>query len=326
MKIKIVELQKLIKNCLRRKYDQGDSDLIAEVILFGELSGKTSHGLVRLNTGGSSVMAQNPIGKSTLIHKSKLSTVIDGNGNPGMLAGQLAATEVISIAKTNGFGIVGTQRTNSSSGCLSYYLEKISKENLIAIVMAQSPVSTAPHGGIQPLFGTNPISFGIPANPRPIIFDMATSAISFGAMLKAQVLGQKLPKNVAVDNLGNPTIDPNKAIEGATLAFDNSYKGSGLAMIVEILSGLWPGADFAGQNGSGGWGNLFMAFSPKLLVGLDEFKEKVRALVETIRNSKTRDGEKVRIPGESTLDTRDENLGIGEIEVDDKLIQEIIKG
>lgn len=323
MKIKIAELEQLIKNCLRRKYDRQDSDLIAEVILFGELSGKTSHGVVRLNTGGSSVMAQNPSDKPKLIHKSDLSSLIDGNGNPGMLVGQLAAGEVISIAKKSGFGIVGTKNTNSSSGCLSYYLGKIAKENLIGIIMAQSPASTAPYGGIQPLFGTNPISFGIPANPRPLIFDMATSAISFGALLKAKVVGEQLPKNVAVDKDGNPTTDPSKAIEGATLAFDNSYKGSGLAMMVEVLAGLWPGADFAGQNESGGWGNLFMAFSPTLLLDREEFKEKVKELVEAVRNSKTRDGKKVRIPGESTLDTRDKNMKIGEIEIDDKLVEEI---
>lgn len=323
MRIKIFELEKLVKNCLRRKYDREDSDLIAEVILFGELSGKTSHGIVRLNTGGSSAMAQDPAGKPKLIHKSNLSCLIDGNGNPGMLIGQLAAGEVIAIARKSGFGVVGTRNTNSSSGCLSYYLEKIAKENLIGIIMAQSPASIAPYGGIQPLFGTNPISFGIPANPRPLIFDMATSAISFGALLKAKVVGQQLPKNVAVDKNGNPTTDPSKAIEGATLAFDNSYKGSGLAMMVEILAGLWPGADFGGQNEPGGWGNLFMAFSPNLLLDEGEFKEKTRLLIETVRNSKTKHGGKVRISGETTLDTRDKNLRIGEIEVDDKLIEEI---
>lgn len=323
MKIKIAELEKLVKNCLRKKYDQEDSDLIAEVIFFGELSGKTSHGVVRLNTGGSSVMAQNPAGKPKLIHKSDVSSLIDGNGNPGMLVGQLAAGEVISTAKKTGIGIVGTKNTNSSSGCLSYYLEKIAKKNLIGIIMAQSPASTAPYGGIQPLFGTNPISFGIPANPRPLIFDMATSAISFGALLKAKVVGEQLPKNVAVDKNGNLTTDPSKAIEGATLAFDNSYKGSGLAMMVEILAGLWPGADFAGQNPPGGWGNLFMAFSPNLLLDKEEFKEKTKLLVETVRNSKTKHGGKVRIPGETTLDTRDKNFRIGEIEVDDKLIEGI---
>ena len=105
MKIKVVELEKLVKNCLVKKYDREDANLISEVVLFGELSGKTSHGIVRINTGGSSVMAQNPTGKPLLTRRTGFSFIIDGNGNPGMLVGQLAVKEVISIAKKSGFGI-----------------------------------------------------------------------------------------------------------------------------------------------------------------------------------------------------------------------------
>ena len=323
MKIKTSELEKLIRTALLEKFDEKEANLITDVILFGELSGKTSHGIVRLIVGNFCVLAEKLTGKPEFIRKSKLSTLIKANNNPGMLVGALGMREVIKLAKENGFGLVGTKGSFSSSGCLSYYLEKIAKENLIAIIMAQSPLSTAPYRGIEPLFGTNPISFGIPANPRPLIFDMGTSAISFGAMLKAKALGQKLPENVAADKEGNVTTNPNKAIEGATLSFDNSYKGSGLAMMVEILAGLWPGADFVGKNEKGGWGNLFMAFSPDLLIDANEFKEKANLLVETVRNSKTKDGSKVRIPGEKTINTRNQNLKRGEIEVDEKLIEQI---
>lgn len=325
MKIKTSDLESLILTTLRKKYDEQDSKLIKDVILFGELSGKTSHGIVRLIMGNASVMAQNPTGKPSIIHKTKLSSLIEGNLNPGMLVGPLAMKEVIRLARENGFGIVGTRKSNSSSGCISYYLEMITKENLICIITAQSPKSTIAYGGIEPLFGTNPISFGIPANPKPIIFDMATAAISFGAILKAKTLNQQLPQNVALDAEGNMTTDPNKAIDGATYAFDNSYKGSGLAMMVEILSGLWPGADFVGKNPKGGWGNTFMSFSPELLMNIDEFKNKAHLLVETVRNSKTKTSNKVRISGEQTLDARDRALKEGVIELEDTLYQQLVK-
>jgi LDH2 family malate/lactate/ureidoglycolate dehydrogenase len=148
---------------------------------------------------------------------------------------------------------------------------------------------------------------------------MATSAISFGALLKAQALHESIPENVAIDRDGNPTTDPTRAMEGATLAFDKSYKGSGLAMMVEILSGVWPGADFVGKNPDGAWGNTFMAFSPALLSDLDEFKRRMTVLVETVRNSKTKDGHKIRIPGEHTLLVRDQSLDRGTVEVDEEL-------
>lgn len=323
MKIKTAELEQLIKLALLKKYDEQETKLMLDVLMFGELSGRHSHGIVRLLKGKYSIMAQEPKGKPIYRKKSKISTIIEGNGNPGMLVAPLAMTEVIRLGKENGIGVVGTKQSFGSSGSLSYYLEKIAKENLINIVMAQSPVSTAPFGGIEPLFGTNPISFGIPSDPNPFIFDMATSAITFGDILRAKELGLKIPNNVATDKEGNITTDAQKAWEGTTLAFDNSYKGSGLAMMVEIFAGLWTGADYAGLDVSGGWGNLFIAFSPNLLLDTDEFKKKARLLIETVRNSKTKNGTKVRIPGENTIKKKNESLKSGEIEVDDKLIQDL---
>lgn len=325
MKVKIVELERLILSSLRKKYDEKDARPMADVLLFGQLSGKTSHGIIRLLVGESSILALNPKNKPKIINKSKHSSLIIGNGNPGMLVGPLAMHKVMQIAKNQGVGIVGTKDTSSSSGCLSYYLEKIASENLIGIIMAQSPPSTPVSGGIEPLFGTNPMSFGIPSNPHPFIFDMATSAISFGALLKAKTLGQKIPTNVAIDKYGDPTTDPDEAMQGATLPFDNSYKGVGLAMIVEILSGLWPGADFSGLNEQGGWGNLFIAFNPNLLMDVKEFKEKVHLLLEKARHSKIKSGERVRIPGEQTIDTRNQSLKLGVIDIEDNLYHELQK-
>src|SRR3989344_5682046 len=152
MKISIKDLEKLVKTALFKKYNQKETDLITDVVMFGELSGKTSHGIVRLQ----SIIDETPKGKPQLIEKTKLSSIIDGKGNPGMLVGQLALLEVMRLAKKNGFGIVGTRGTFSSSGSLSFYLEKIAKQNLIGIIMAQSPESTPPFGGIEPIFGTNP--------------------------------------------------------------------------------------------------------------------------------------------------------------------------
>lgn len=325
MKVKIADLEHLILLSLRKKYNEADSRLMADVLLFGQLSGKTSHGIVRLFVGNSSILSQTPKGKSEIIVKSKNSSIIIGNGNPGMLVGPLAMKEAIRIAKKERVGFVGTKDTHTSSGCLSYYLEKIASDNLIGVIMAQSPLSTPVIGGIEPLFGTNPMSFGIPSEPHPFIFDMATSAISFGALLKAKTLGQKIPMNVAIDKYGELTTDPEEAIQGATLPFDNSYKGAGLAMIVEILAGLWPGADFSGLNEQGGWGNLFIAIHPGLFMNPKEFKEKVHLLVEKARHSKTKSGERVRIPGEQTIDTRNTSLKLGEVDIEDNLYHALQK-
>ncbi len=324
MVIEKKQLEELVNKILVTKYSAEDARRILEVILFAELSGKKSHGLVRFLSGNTSVMAQNPTGKPEVIRKTKLSALVHGKGNPGMLVGSLAMEEVIRIAIEHDFGIVGTRETFSTSGCLSYYLEKIGKENLIGIIMAESGPSTPPHGGTEPLFGTNPVGFVFPTQNEPLIFDMGTSAISFGEILKAHALGIKLPENSATDKNGSITTDPKEALEGATLPFDNSYKGAGLAMMVEILGGVLPGAGFTGINEStDGWGNIFLAFSPNLLSEIETFKRKTSQLRDRVRNSRTKDAETVRIPGEKTVETRNKNLSSGIIDVDEKLIIEL---
>ena len=195
----------------------------------------------------------------------------------------------------------------------------MAKEGLIGIIMAESPRSTSPFGGIEPLFGTNPISFGYPTENSPLIFDMGTSAITFGELLNAKTLGKKLPEGVALDSAGNVTTDAGKAMDGATLPFVNSYKGAGLAMMVEVLAGAFPHSGYAGIDEENGWGNLFMAFSPKLLSNTGEFKQRMSRMIDRIRNSKTKDGSMVRISGEKTLKTRDERIKAGEVEIEDKI-------
>ena len=323
MTIKITELETLVTNAIRTQYSAEEAELMKEVVMFGELAGKPSHGLLRLFKENYGVFTDTITGIPEYIHKTKVSTIIEAHGNPGMLIGPLATKEVIRLAKETGVGIVGTKGSINSTGSLSYYCEKIAKENLIGVIMTHASPMTVAFSSKKALFGTNPLAFGIPSIPHPIIFDMATSAITFGAIAKYKAAGKKLPENLAVDKEGKSTTDPTAAMEGATLAFDNSYKGSGLAMIVELLGGLWTGASFAGNNKKDLWGNLYMAFSPELLQDLGTFKEKTQKFIATLQAAETRDGQPIRIPGESTLAIRDANIKRGEIELEEALIARI---
>lgn len=323
MKIKINKLEKLITEALLKKYTKKQVDLMLPVIIFGELSGKKSHGLIRLYMGGKGILTQKTKGKPKTVEKSDSSKIIIGNSNPGMLIGSMACDEVIKLAKKNNIGMVGTRGSVGSSGSLTYYSEKIAKEDLIAIVMARAPGDVAPHGGLERIFGTNPISFGIPTAKQPLVFDMATSAISYGAVMVAKKSGEKLPDNVAIDKAGKPTSDPNEALEGAFLPFDKSYKGAGLAMMIEILAGILTGADFANSGIGDEWGNLFITINPKNFIPKKIFKERVTTLVERVRNSKSIDGNKIRIPGEYAIRNRDNARLSGWVDVSEDLVQGI---
>jgi L-2-hydroxycarboxylate dehydrogenase (NAD+) len=324
MKIKISELEKLIRDVLSVNYNKDEVKLMLPVAMFGELSGRPSHGILRVIVGETSIVAQTPKGKPKVEIMTNNSKNIEGMGNPGMLVGNMACNEAIGLAEKNGFAMVGTKGSIGSSGSLSYYCEKIANKDLIGIIMARAPADVAPHGGLERIYGTNPIAFGFPTNGKPMIFDMATSAISFGAVLNAKEKGTKLPNNVAIDKEGNPTTDPQKSLEGAFLPFDNSYKGAGLSMMVEILAGVLTGADFADMGVGDEWGNLYIVFKPALLSDTNVFKKRVNLLVEKVRGSRSVSGEKIRIVGEKTIKTRDTSLKSGEVEVDNKLYKQLV--
>lgn len=142
--------------------------------------------------------------------------------------------------------------------------------------------------------------------------------------MKAKAEKKSIPTNVAIDKKGNMTTDPEKAAYGSTLPFDNSYKGSGLAMIIEILASVWTGASFVNLNyEKDGWGNLYMALTPNLLSDGETFKKRIQELITILKTSPTKDDKAIRIPGENTFRILEENRKKGEIEVNESIIKTI---
>lgn len=92
------------------------------------------------------------------------------------------------------------------------------------------------------------------------------------------------------------------------------------------MAGALPHSGYAGVDEDKGWGNIFIAFSPKLLGDVNEFKNRMEKMIDRIRNSKSKDGSKIRIPGEKTIDIRDKNLKFGEIEIADKMYELLMQG
>jgi len=326
MRITIDELDHLVKQVLQTEYTDEEADMIKEAVMFGELSGRQSHGIMRLLPDSFGAFVDvTPTKKPEFIHKTKVSTLVEGNGNSGMLVGTLALKEVIRLAKESSIGIVGTKGSFNTTGSLSYYVEKIANEGLIGVVLTQCSPMVSAFGSKTAVFGTNPMAFGIPSKDNPVIFDMSTAAITYGTIKQAQTKGNNLPENVAIDKDGNITTDPAKALDGASLVFDNSYKGGGLAMMIEMFAAMWTGASFMGQHEEDGWGNLYLACSPELLCDKDVLFERTSEFVNFLKSQKTVDQKSIRIPGENTLKNRDAALRSGEIEVSQDIITKLKK-
>ncbi len=310
----------MTKALTSKYYSADEAEKIADVFLYAELTGKNTQGLLKL-LGSEPAQDIKPKYPPKTIKETELSALIDGGGAAGPLAAQVATDKAIEIAKKKGFAVVGTNNTFSSVGAISYYARKMAQQDLIGIVAASSPRGVLHHGGIDPAYGTNPIAFGFPTIEHPIVFDMAASAITWYGLVRAKVLGQKLPENVAVDKNGELTTDPELAMKGAILPFDRSYKGSGLAMVVELLAGALTGASFVFDEGD--WGTFYMAFSPNLLIGTDKFKQNSSELVKKVKSGRTKPDGKIHIPGFDTEFDTQEQLKSGEIEIEGKLIGQL---
>jgi len=321
MKIPITKLRQKVLETLSKNFSSEETEKIAEYLLWADMSGNKTQGIIKL-TGTSALQDVEPEHEMKIERDTKLSQLINAGKNPAPLVSQNATDVAIQKAKEHGFGIVGVHNIFSSTGAQAFYAEKIAKENFIGIVAARSPASVAVFGGIDPLFGTNPIGFSFPTTTDPIVFDMATSAMTWYGLVLASARGEKIPENMAIDKDGNPTLDPAEAMDGCLLPFDRGYKGAGIGMVIELLAGPLVGAAYGQVEGE--WGALFMAIDPELLVDIDKFKASNSDLVQKIKASRKKNGaHEIRLPGERALCSRKEAEESGMVEVDDAILKQL---
>lgn len=319
MKIKISELKNLGLKALKKQgYNDSEADTILGMLLYAQLRGN-NQGLVKLIGKG---IPKNPAaGAITIEKETKLSARINGSHNPGAIVIKKAMELAVAKAKEHGIGIVGTNNTNSSTGALGYWAGQIARQGLVGFVFAGSPETVCYHGSYEPIFGTNPMAIGVPTDKDPIVLDMATAAMAYYGLIEAKTAGRKIPPDIAYDSEGNLTDDPTKAMDGALRPFDKSYKGAGLSLMVEILTGPLVGASFTGIGDTAtNWGNLVFAIDPEMLTDRKEFARNVSALAARVKTTKKLPGvTEILLPGERGDKLTKSRLASGTIDIEDNL-------
>ena len=180
-----------------------------------------------------------------------------------------------------------------------------------------------PHGSYEPMFCTNPIAWGVPTEENPIVLDMSSSAISYYGLIEAKTRGVQVEEGLGYDSRGNPTTDPAEIMDGAIRPFDGSYKGAGLALMVQIIGGTLVGADF-NDNESGNDGNVVIAINPEALIGAKRFIEETTKMCNAIRQAKKLKGvDEVLVPGERGDKIMSNILRTNEVEVEDNLLKSL---
>ena len=325
MVIKISELENLGNKALAKYgYTPDESKIILGMMMYAQLRGN-NQGIVKLIGRG---YPKNPQAGEFIIEKeTKLSARINGNKQAGALVMQKALDVAVAKAKGHGFGIVGTNNTNTSTGALGYWAKQIADSGLIGFVFAGSPPTVAMYGSYEAIFGTNPMAIGIPGDSDPFVLDFATAAMAYYGLIEAKTAGRKIPGDIAYDKEGNLTDDPAKAMDGALIPFGNSYKSAGLSMAVQILTGPLVGAAFVGiGDTAGNWGNLIFAIDPELMMDKSELKKNVQALMDKVKTVKPLPGVKeVMLPSERGNRLMKQRLAKGEIDIEENLYNELVK-
>jgi len=323
MKLLIKDLRTNILKLLSTNMNEEDSNTIADYLVWAEMSGNKTQGITKLS-GSNPLQSIKPDYPIKIEKETKVSALLDGGKNPAIVVADKAVEIASKKAKEIGIAIVGTHNIFSSNGAQSYYVEKLARQDLIGIMVSRSPGSMAPFNSIDPLFGTNPIGFAFPTNKDPIIFDAATSAITFYGLIVAKAHGDKLPDGIAIDHEGNPTNDPAIAMDGAINPFGNSYKAAGLSMLVELLSGpLVNGAYLDCKTFDKEWGSIIIAIDPNILTDINSFKDKCTDFVKQIKNSRTRTNEEIYFPNDKATNSYNTSLKSGYVEVDDLIYNQI---
>lgn len=306
---------------VRQEMPADHAGMVADHLIYATLAGHTFAGFSRLLPLAERLRELGTGGTIKTVRETDKSAVIDGAGVNGYVTSVIAMDKAVALAKKSGVGIVAL--SNSwFSGMLRYYVERAAKADLIGMHAANTTARVAPHGGIDRLLGTNPMAFAFPATGSPLVVDFSSASMTWGDVIYHQQTGKRLPEGRAVDAAGNPTLDPVAALAGAILAWGGP-RGSGVSVLVQAL-GILGGSDpIIGDTGK--WGYFFMAFDPGLLIPLDDFKQRIGSMRESIESSRPAPGgAPVRVPGSSSQRNLDEGRARGWIEVDDEIYQALL--
>ena len=306
--MKIKKLKPLLVKIFKKNgLNTGHALISANALINAELVGAYGHGLSRLKMYCERLNKKviNPKPKIKIKKISKSISHIDANDSIGFVAADIAIKTAIENAKKTGIGMVAV-KNSGHYGLSGYYAEQAVKKNLIAMVYTNAPAAVAPYGALKSLFGTNPICFGCPTGSKiPFILDTSISMINRGKIRVAARNNKKIPEGVALDKFGKPTIDAKKALAGVQLPI-SGFRGSGLAWMVDILSGVLTGGNHSGRvkdpfddfSGPQNIGHLFITFKTNLFV--NNFNSRIKNNIKTIKRlPKIKGIKEIMYPGQN---------------------------
>ncbi len=300
--------------------DEADATLLGDSLVEADLGGVHSHGVLRVPeyVGKLTHGGVDPRGQPSVVRDMGACLVVDGGNSMGQIGTTFAMDRAIERAATTGIAAVAVRGSNHC-GALAPYALQATRRDMIGWATTNALPTMAPWGGADRLLGINPLGVGIPAGEElPIVYDAAFSGSAHGKLRVYHQQGWTLPEGWALDRDGSPTTDPAAAIDGLLMPI-GGFKGTGLALIMGLLSSMLSGAAYGTELGdmyagprAGQDGHFVLAINVAAFEEIDRFKARVDAAIRQLHECRLAPGtERIYAPGEKELLSRREYVRDG---------------
>ncbi|MGI5836638.1 MAG: Ldh family oxidoreductase [Chloroflexota bacterium] len=299
---------------------QADAEKMGDILVDADLRGVFSHGTRFVPTYTKWIrdgwVNLNP--QIRVVAESTVTAAFEADDSLGHLVSVKAMEHCIKKAKEHGIG-AATVANARHCGAMAYYSQMAADAGCIGHAVTNGGVLMAPYGGIDPTIGLNPLSWAVPSNkPWSVNLDMATAVVAASKVTQAIEKGEKIPLGWAIDHEGNPTDDPYEAKKGAMLPL-GGVKGYGLAIILDVLSGVLSGGRFGANQGlekyrqkEQNYSHFFMAIDVEKFMPLKEFKDRMDQLIERLKAGRLAPGSTgILLPGEIEYNNRVRHMAEG---------------
>ena len=240
-------LERFCRDALvRAGLDEPGAALVAQSLVDADLSGVSTHGVIRfplyIRRVQAGLIRSSPCMR--LERTGHATAILYGGHGAGQVVGHRAMGEAINLAREAGIGCVAATESHHF-GAAGWFARLALEHEMIGVAVSHADTGVVPHNGARGYLGTNPIAIAIPTGSHPpVVLDMATSVVAAGWVQAAAAAGTMIPLDWAVDGEGRPTDDPARAEAMLPLGGSRGFKGFGLALVAEALSALLTGSPF----------------------------------------------------------------------------------
>ncbi|HHT25496.1 MAG TPA: 3-dehydro-L-gulonate 2-dehydrogenase [Clostridiaceae bacterium] len=320
MRVPFDQLKAVIKQALLNVgLPEEKAEICARIHSETSLDGIESHGLNRVPRFVNYVKKGlvNVHAEPELIHARGLAENYDGNLGVGIINAMFCMDRAIALAKEHGLGIV-TIRNTTHWMRGGTYAWQAAEQGMLAINWTNTESCMPMWGSTEISVGNNPFCMAIPDEKTPIVLDMALSLYSYGKLETYRLAGKQLPYPGGFDKNGNLTSDPGAIEESQRILPTGYWKGSGLAIALDMAAAILANGKTGLDMDAEGNGNctsccqVFIVIDPTIFSTKEEIEQMIKNRIDAVHNAKPeKEGDTVTVPGERSLAKRAYNLANG---------------